>query len=169
MLHYYFFKYWSRGLVGLMITLVVGYFGLFTFSLFAVINAEQQASSASAQLSVTPQLQQMLPSGVSQNAYKKSVHLFSEIQKLKDKNQDTSHLESMYAESVKSLTNQKPEEAETTLNKIQSEIATINEALSPTPSVVPSGVELSGTMTPAPIVPSGTQDEAVASDSASLE
>jgi hypothetical protein len=153
-----------------MITLVVGYFGLSTFSLFAVNSTEQQASSASAQLSVTPPLQQMLPSGVSQNTYKKSVHLFGEIQKLKDKNQDTSHLESMYTESVKRLTNQKPKEAETSLKKIESEIATINEALSPTPSVIPSGVELSGTVTPSPsIVPSGTQDETLASDSASIE
>lgn len=168
MLHFYFFKYWSRGLVGLMIFFVVGYFGLFTFSLFAISNQQQQSMSESAMLSVTPQLQQtLLNSPQTQNTYKKSVQLFGEIQKLKENNQDTTKLETLYADSVKDLTNQHTKDAENKLQTIETVIAGINLTLSVTPSLVPSGTEET-TITPAPsgAIPSGAVDTFIASDSA---
>lgn len=169
MLHYYFFKYWSRGLVGLMLFFVIGYFGLFTYALFAVNNS-QQALSESAQLSVTPQLQQtLLNSPQTQDTYKKSLQLFNEIQNLKENNQDTTKLESMYADSVKDLTNQHPTEAENKLQKIETEIATMTESLTATPSPEPSGT-MDTTITPSPsVIPSGIEDTSLATDSAKIE
>ena len=96
--------------------------------------------SESAMLSVTPQLQQtLLNSPQTQNTYKKSVQLFGEIQKLKENNQDTTKLETLYADSVKDLTNQHTKDAENKLQTIETVIAGINLTLSVTPSLVPSG------------------------------
>jgi hypothetical protein len=157
MLHYYFFKYWSRGIVGLMVSIVVGYFGIFSYSLIAAQRAQDKVAMESAQLSITP------PQGevkLVDQTYQKSLKVFEGIQDLKVKKQDTTKLETMYADSVKNLSNQNPKEAATQLQELESQIAKINSALAaPTPE--PSGI-VSGTPSISP-APSGSDKPATPS------
>ena len=156
MLHYYFLKYWSRGIVVLMVGIVIGYFGIFSYTL----SAEQ--SMMEAQLSVTPAITQLLKQdpSLSQTTYKKSISLYQEIQKLKEKKQDTAQLETLYADSVKNLSNQNDTVAVTQMNELETKIAKINEAilLSPSPSTT-ALASVSGTITPSTAVASPDADQ----------
>lgn len=132
-----------------MVSLVVGYIGLSSFSLFAA----QQAQFESAQLSITPPVKQLLfdnPDAI--DSYKKSVQLFGEIQKLKDHKQDTTKLETIYADSVKNLSNQNQKVAEEQMHTLETEIAKMNGTLSGTPSPEPSLTGDTLTITPSPSV-----------------
>jgi hypothetical protein len=155
MLHYYFYKYWSRGLIGVMVGAVVLSFGLFSFTLTA-----HHASGT----------QTALEAGNTQQtqAYQKSATLFGQIQDLKIKKQNTSQLEALYTSSVKNLSNQHPEVAKTQLNQLETQIAKINESLALTPSPMPTDAiaSISGTVTPS-VVPSGTVEDAAFESSAS--
>jgi hypothetical protein len=157
MLHYYFYKYWSRGVVGIMIGVVVLSFGLFSYTL----SARHTAGTKTA-----------LESGNNQQtqAYQKSATLFDQIQQLKIKKQDTSKLEALYSSSVKDLSSQHPEVAATKLNQLETQIAKINESLGLTPSPAPSEAiaSISGTVTPS-VVPSGAVEDASFESSNSAE
>lgn len=138
MLHYYFYKYWSRVLVGTMVGVVVISFGLFTFSLTATHKTGiENAESANRE---TTQNQ----------AYQKSADLFGKIQDLKLRKQDTSRLEALYTKSVQNLSNQKQEAAVTQLNQLETQIAKINESLALSPTPVPGGIiaSVSGVLSP---------------------
>jgi hypothetical protein len=160
MLHYYFLKYWSRILVGSMVSLVVIVFGLFSYSL----NASQRE-----------RVQRGLESGNSaqSQAYLKSANLFTKIQELKVKKQDTSQLEALYSSSVQNLSNQHPEAAVSQLNQLETQIAKINENLVLTPSPLPTEIiaSISGILSPSltPPQPSVKVDGTVFTSTGSAE
>jgi hypothetical protein len=157
MLHYYFFKYWSRGLVGTMIGVVFLSLGLFTYTL---TGHHQSANKTALEAAQSQQTQ----------TYQKSATLFNQIQELKIKKQDTSKLEALYSSSVQNLSNQHPDVAATQLHQLETQIAKINENLALTPTPVPSDAiaSISGTIAPS-VEPSEAVKDASFEGSGSAE
>lgn len=144
MLHYYFVKYWSRIIVGTMVSIVVLVMGLFSYSLTASYKPTAQIQSSEGQKDLVQ----------TQQAYKKSVDLYGKIQELKVNKKDTSKLEALYSESVKSLSNQDQEEAKSQLDQLELQIGIMN-TLASTQSAQPL-IDISLVPSPFPSEPAAS-------------
>lgn len=149
MLHYYFFKYWSRIIVGTMVSLVVLIMGLFTYSLTASQKPAAEIMSSQGQQEKDQ----------TQQTYKKSVDLYSKIQDLKVKKQDTTKLEELYSDSVKSLSNQNQEAAQDQLKQLELQIVLMNSFASSGSAVPSISISAAPSLTPLEPVASTSGEE----------